>query len=46
MQLLDCPGGEVAYDIRNICDLTPADIAENAGHLELANILRGYMVLI
>lgn len=46
MQLLDCPGAEVAYDIHNVSDLTPAEIAENAGHTELANILRGYMVCI
>lgn len=44
MQLLDCPGGDIAYEIRNAYDLTPAEIAENAGHHELANILSGYMV--
>lgn len=44
MQLLDCPGGDIACDIRNSCDLTPAEIAQNSGHGELAHILSGYMV--
>lgn len=43
MQLLDCPGGDVACDIRNNGDFIPAEIAENCGHLEIAHILRGYM---
>lgn len=44
VQLLDCPGGDVACDIRNACDLTPSEIAEKSGHSELAHILSGYMV--
>lgn len=44
MQLLDCPGADLAYDIRNVHDMAPAEIAETNGHSELANTLRGYMV--
>lgn len=43
-QLLDCPGGDLACDIRNVQDFTPADIAENVGHKEINNMLKGYMV--
>lgn len=43
-QLLECPGGEAACELRNACDMTPAEIAENAGHTKLASALRGYMV--
>ncbi|XP_014213966.1 uncharacterized protein LOC106643378 [Copidosoma floridanum] len=42
-QLLECPGGDIACDMRNVNDLTPADLAEQAGHLKLAHQLRGYM---
>ncbi|XP_063243599.1 phosphoinositide 3-kinase adapter protein 1 isoform X3 [Bacillus rossius redtenbacheri] len=42
-QLLECPGGEQACDMRNACELTPAEMAEAAGHVRLANALRGYM---
>jgi hypothetical protein len=45
-QLLECPGGEYACEIRNACELTPAELAEAAGHSKLANALRGYMVTI
>lgn len=45
MQLLDCPGGDIACDIRNVYDLIPAEMAENAGHIELAHVLTGYMVI-
>lgn len=44
VQLLDCPGGDIACDVRNAGDLTPSEIAEKAGHSELAHILSGYMV--
>lgn len=44
-QLLDCPGGEVACDLKNVSELTPAELAEQAGHAKLAHQLRGYMVL-
>ncbi|KAK7873874.1 hypothetical protein R5R35_005736 [Gryllus longicercus] len=42
-QLLECPGGTLACEIRNVCDLTPAEMAEAANHPKLAHILRGYM---
>ena len=45
-QLLECPGGDVACDMRNTNDMTPADLAEQAGHVRLAHQLRGYMVRI
>lgn len=44
MQLLDCPGADVANEIRNIYDMTTFDMAQTNGHAELASILRGYMV--
>lgn len=43
-QLLECPGGDIACDLRNVSELTPADLAEQAGHARLAHQLRGYMV--
>ncbi|KAK0164870.1 hypothetical protein PV328_003439 [Microctonus aethiopoides] len=42
-QLLECPGGEIACDLKNVSELTPADLAEHAGHVKLAHQLRGYM---
>ncbi|XP_075215961.1 DBB domain-containing protein stumps isoform X2 [Lycorma delicatula] len=42
-QLLECPGGEQACQLRNACQLTPADMAERAGHARLANALKGYL---
>ncbi|XP_016840215.1 phosphoinositide 3-kinase adapter protein 1 isoform X2 [Nasonia vitripennis] len=42
-QLLECPGGDIACDMRNANDYTPADLAEQAGHVRLAHQLRGYM---
>lgn len=43
MQLLDCPGADVAYEIRNIFEMTPTEIAEANNHIELAASLRNYM---
>ncbi|KAK9877611.1 hypothetical protein WA026_019281 [Henosepilachna vigintioctopunctata] len=43
MQLLDCPGADVAYEIKNICDLTTVDIAEQNNYSELAASLRNYI---
>nr|CAH7728636.1 unnamed protein product [Callosobruchus chinensis] len=43
MQLLECPGADLAYEIRNNQDMTPLEIAENNGFPELASMLRGYM---
>ncbi|XP_076662870.1 DBB domain-containing protein stumps isoform X3 [Andrena cerasifolii] len=42
-QLLECPGGDLACDLKNVAELTPADLAEQAGHTRLAHQLRGYM---
>ncbi|XP_011499576.1 PREDICTED: phosphoinositide 3-kinase adapter protein 1 [Ceratosolen solmsi marchali] len=42
-QLLECPGGDVACDMKNANDFTPADLSEQAGHVRLAHQLRGYM---
>uniref|UniRef100_A0A1B6LJX6 DBB domain-containing protein n=1 Tax=Graphocephala atropunctata TaxID=36148 RepID=A0A1B6LJX6_9HEMI len=42
-QLLECPGGEQASQLRNTCQLTPADIAEREGHSRLANTLKGFL---
>ncbi|XP_012228798.1 uncharacterized protein stumps isoform X1 [Linepithema humile] len=42
-QLLECPGGDLACDLKNIAELTPTDLAEQAGHARLAHQLRGYM---
>lgn len=44
MQLLDCPGADIAQEIRNVHDLTPVEIAESNGHLELCCMLKGYIV--
>ncbi|XP_018337278.1 PREDICTED: phosphoinositide 3-kinase adapter protein 1 isoform X1 [Trachymyrmex septentrionalis] len=42
-QLLECPGGDLACDLKNVSELTPADLAEQAGHARLAHQLQGYM---
>lgn len=42
-QLLECPGGDLACDLKNVSELTPADLADQAGHARLAHQLRGYM---
>lgn len=42
-QLLESPGGEQASDIKNVSELSPADLAEQAGHTRLAHQLRSYM---
>ncbi|XP_072154437.1 uncharacterized protein stumps [Bemisia tabaci] len=42
-QLLECPGGVQACQIRNGSQLTPADMAEQSGHLSLTNALKGYL---
>ncbi|XP_044761874.1 phosphoinositide 3-kinase adapter protein 1 isoform X2 [Coccinella septempunctata] len=43
LQLLDCPGADVACEIKNIYDFTPAEIAEQNNHCELAASLRNYV---
>lgn len=45
MQLLDCPGADVANEIRNVHDMTTFEIAQANGHEGLAAVLRGYMVI-
>ncbi|CAH1099594.1 unnamed protein product [Psylliodes chrysocephalus] len=43
MQLLECPGAEVAYEYRNIYDMTPLELAEANGFSDLAIMFRGFM---
>ncbi|XP_066146794.1 phosphoinositide 3-kinase adapter protein 1 isoform X1 [Euwallacea fornicatus] len=43
IQLMDCPGAELAYEIRNMFDMAPTEIAEVNGHHLLSSLLRGYM---
>lgn len=40
---MDCPGADLAYEIRNIHDMTPTEIADANGHYPLAALLKGYM---
>ncbi|XP_014290772.1 phosphoinositide 3-kinase adapter protein 1 isoform X3 [Halyomorpha halys] len=42
-QLLECPGGEAACQIRNGNQLGPAELAEKAGHTSLAQALNSYL---
>ncbi|XP_066582939.1 phosphoinositide 3-kinase adapter protein 1-like isoform X2 [Prorops nasuta] len=42
-QLLECPGGDVACELRNVAELTPAELAEKSGHARLAHQLRSHM---
>lgn len=44
MLLLDCPGGDLACEIRNNNDMNPSEIAFEMGHINLSHILKGYMV--
>lgn len=41
---METAGGEEACQIRNSSHLIPAEMAEKANHIKLANALRGYMV--
>ncbi|KAL1505425.1 hypothetical protein ABEB36_004997 [Hypothenemus hampei] len=43
VQLMECPGAEVAYDVRNVFDMSPIEIADANGHHSLSNLLKGYM---
>ncbi|CAG9772639.1 unnamed protein product [Ceutorhynchus assimilis] len=43
IQLMDCPGADVAYEIRNCFSKTPIEIADDNGHGMLSQMLRGYM---
>ncbi|XP_059616168.1 phosphoinositide 3-kinase adapter protein 1 isoform X2 [Phlebotomus argentipes] len=42
MQLLDCPGGDVATSVRNVNGKTPLDLAELEGHVKLIDILKNF----
>lgn len=44
--LLECPGAELACEIKNNSAKTPADIAELHGHAKLASSLRNFSVII
>lgn len=44
IQLLECPGGDSACEIKNSNDMLPSEIASDAGHIKLSHILKGYMV--
>ena len=43
-QLLDCPGGEQACQMRNANHQTPIELAEKAGYTRLSHTLKGYLV--
>ena len=38
--LAECPGAAAAASLRNRSDKTPAEVAEDAGHFELAELFR------
>ncbi|XP_050293410.1 uncharacterized protein LOC126733955 isoform X2 [Anthonomus grandis grandis] len=38
--LMDCPGANIAFELRNCYDMTPTDIADNNGHYKLSNMLK------
>ncbi|XP_062536312.1 uncharacterized protein LOC134205246 isoform X2 [Armigeres subalbatus] len=42
LQLMDCPGGDVACEMRNISGRTPADLAEIGSHFKLANSFKNF----
>lgn len=42
--LLECPGAEMACEIKNVNGKTPADIAELHGHPKLASSLKNFCV--
>lgn len=42
--LLECPGAELACEIRNVSGKTPADIAELHGHLKLGSSFKNFSV--
>lgn len=46
LQLMDCPGGDVACGLRNFAGRTPMDLADIAGHMKLANSFRNFSVII
>lgn len=42
--LLECPGAEMACEIKNVSGKTPADIAELHGHLKLGSSFKNFAV--
>lgn len=44
MQLMDCPGGDVACELRNYSGKTPAELAEASGFTKLAGSLKSFSV--
>ena len=42
--LLECPGAATANQMRNCSDMTPSELAQVNGHLDLANRLRHLQV--
>lgn len=44
MQLVDCPGGEIACEMRNYSGKTPAELAESAGFIKLSGSLKSFSV--
>lgn len=45
MQLMECPGGEMAIEMRNSSGRTPADLAEAGGYLKLSASLKNFSVI-
>ncbi|XP_037027608.1 phosphoinositide 3-kinase adapter protein 1 isoform X1 [Bradysia coprophila] len=43
MQLMECPGGETACDIRNHAGKTPPELAESSGFIALSATLRSFV---
>ncbi|XP_055549688.1 uncharacterized protein LOC129732656 [Wyeomyia smithii] len=42
LQLLECPGGDIACEMRNISGRTPGDLAEFGGHYKLADSIKNF----
>ena len=45
MQLVECPGGDVACETKNVSGKTPADLAEMVGFSKLALSLKSFSVI-
>lgn len=44
MQLLECPGGEMAISMRNLNGKTPLELAEQFSHEKCVEILKNFSV--
>lgn len=42
LQLLECPGGDIACEMRNISGRTPGDLAGLGGHYKLADSIKNF----